>query len=168
MTSWKDVPDARIDRGASWLPSDIATDRAIAPGYQWLNLAEFQTHPSSHLCYHNLQVWKGSDQEQLIKSGDILFPIISICCFFFRRSRATDSAVGGPIRQKFKLVRALMHVIVTCKYEKKRMKNSRENVETPFLFHHNPIYSIIIHGNKRLDLADFQTHPSSHVCNHYL
>ena len=29
-------------------------------------------------------------------------------------------------------VRALMHVIVTCKYEKDRMKNSREKVETPF------------------------------------
>ena len=25
-----------------------------------------------------------------------------------------------------------MHVIVTCKYEKERMKNSREKVETPF------------------------------------
>ena len=28
-----------------------------------------------------------------------------------------------------------MHVIVTCKYEKERMKNSREKVETPFLAH---------------------------------
>ena len=25
-----------------------------------------------------------------------------------------------------------MHVIVTCKYEKERMKNSREKLETPF------------------------------------
>ena len=25
-----------------------------------------------------------------------------------------------------------MHVIIACKYEKDRMKNSRENVETPF------------------------------------
>ena len=30
-SSRKDVPDARIDRGASWFPSDIATDRTIAP-----------------------------------------------------------------------------------------------------------------------------------------
>ena len=51
---------------------------------------------------------------------------------FFRRSRAVNSAVGGPIRPKFELVRALMHVIVTCKYEKERMKNNREKVETPF------------------------------------
>ena len=25
-------------------------------GNQWLDLAEFQTHPSSHVCYHNLQI----------------------------------------------------------------------------------------------------------------
>ena len=49
-------------------------------------------------------------------------------------SRAAYSAVGGLIRPKFELVRALMHVIVTCKYEKERMKNSREKVETPLLF----------------------------------
>ena len=59
---------------------------------------------------------------------------------FFRCSRAANSAVGGPIRPKFELVRALMHVIVTCKYEKEQMKNnekeqmknSGEKVETPF------------------------------------
>ena len=51
---------------------------------------------------------------------------------FFRTSRAAKSAVGGPIRPKFELVRALIHVIVICKYEKERMKNSREKVETPF------------------------------------
>ena len=32
---------------------------------------------------------------------------------FFRRSRAANSAVSGPIRPKFEHVRALMHVIVT-------------------------------------------------------
>ena len=52
------------------------------------------------------------------------FPIISLWVFFFRRSRAANSAVGGPIRLKFKLVQALMHVIVTCNYEKERKKNS--------------------------------------------
>ena len=51
---------------------------------------------------------------------------------FFRLSRATNSAVGGPIKPKFELVRALMHVIIACKYKKERMKNSREKVETPF------------------------------------
>ena len=37
---------------------------------------------------------------------------------FYRRSRAANSAVGGPIRPKFELVQALMHVIIACKYEK--------------------------------------------------
>ena len=50
----------------------------------------------------------------------------------FRSARAANSAVGGPIRPKFELVRALMHVIVICKYENEPMKNSREKVETPF------------------------------------
>ena len=52
--------------------------------------------------------------------------------FFFRLSRAANSAVGGPIRPKFELVRALMHAIIVCKYEKDQMKNSRDKVETPF------------------------------------
>ena len=51
---------------------------------------------------------------------------------FFRHSRAANSAVGGPIRPKFELVRAVMHVIITCKYEKDLKKNSPEKVETPF------------------------------------
>ena len=51
---------------------------------------------------------------------------------FFRSSREANSSVSGQIRLKFELIRALMHVFVTCKYEKDRMKNSREKVETPF------------------------------------
>ena len=44
----------------------------------------------------------------------------------------TNSPVGDPIRLKFELVQALMHFIIACKYEKDRMKNSQEKVETPF------------------------------------
>ena len=51
---------------------------------------------------------------------------------FFRRSKAANSAVGGPIWVKFELFQAPMHVIITCKYKKERMINSREKVETPF------------------------------------
>ena len=51
---------------------------------------------------------------------------------FFRRSKAANSAAGGPISPKLELVRALMHVIIACKYEKDQMKNSREKVETLF------------------------------------
>ena len=51
---------------------------------------------------------------------------------FFKRSRAANSAVGGQIWPSFELLRALMHVIITCKYEKNRIKNSLEKVATPF------------------------------------
>ena len=51
---------------------------------------------------------------------------------FFRPSRAANSAVGGRIWLNFKLLQALTHVIITCKYEKDQIKNSREKVATPF------------------------------------
>ena len=60
------------------------------------------------------------------------FAIISLWGFFFRPSRAANSAVSSQIWPNFELLRALMQVIFTCKYEKERMKNSREKVETSF------------------------------------
>ena len=42
------------------------------------------------------------------------------------------SIVSGPIWPKFELVRDFMHVLVTCKYKKDRIKSNREKVETPF------------------------------------
>ena len=36
---------------------------------------------------------------------------------FFRRSRADNSVVGGPIWPKFELVRDIMHVLVTYKFK---------------------------------------------------
>ena len=50
----------------------------------------------------------------------------------FRRSRAANSIVSDPIMPKFELVRDFMHVLVTCKYNKDRIKNNREKVETSF------------------------------------
>ena len=51
---------------------------------------------------------------------------------FFRCSRSANSVVSGPIWPKFELVREFMHVLVTCKYEKDRIKSNREKVETSF------------------------------------
>ena len=51
---------------------------------------------------------------------------------FFRRSRAANSLVSGPIWPKFKLIQDFMHVLVTCKYKKDRIKSDREKGETPF------------------------------------
>ena len=45
----------------------------------------------------------------------------------FRRSRAANSVVRGQIWPNFELTQALMYVIITCKYEKDQMENSREN-----------------------------------------
>ena len=50
----------------------------------------------------------------------------------FRRSRAANSVVSGPIWPKFELFRDFMHILVTCKYKKDRIKNNREKVETSF------------------------------------
>ena len=52
--------------------------------------------------------------------------------FFFQRSRAANSEVRDRIWPNFELMQALMFVIITCKYNKDPIKNSRENVMTPF------------------------------------
>ena len=46
--------------------------------------------------------------------------------------KAANSIVSGPIWPKFELVQDFMHVLVTCKYEKDRIKKNREKVETSF------------------------------------
>ena len=39
---------------------------------------------------------------------------------------------SGQIWPNFELIQAFMHVLIACKYEKDRMKNSEENVMTTF------------------------------------
>ena len=51
---------------------------------------------------------------------------------FFRRSRASNYVVSGPIWPKFELVQDFIYVLLTCKYEKDKIKNNREKVETSF------------------------------------
>ena len=53
-------------------------------------------------------------------------PIVSLW------ERAANSVVSGPIWPKFEPVRDFMHVLITCKYKKDRIKNKREKVETSF------------------------------------
>ena len=50
---------------------------------------------------------------------------------FYRRSRAANSAVLGPIWPNFELVRDVMDVLVTCKYEKDPIKNEGARMDTP-------------------------------------
>ena len=49
---------------------------------------------------------------------------------FSRRSRAANSAVLGPIWPNFELVRDVMDVLVTCKYEEDPIKNEGARVVT--------------------------------------
>ena len=51
---------------------------------------------------------------------------------FSRRSRADNSAVLGRIWPKFELVRDIMVVLVTCKYEEDPIKNEGASVFTTF------------------------------------
>ena len=59
------------------------------------------------------------------------YPIRSLWDFF-RRSRAANSVFSGPIWPKFELVRDFMHVLVTCKCKKDRIKNNTETMATSF------------------------------------
>ena len=49
-----------------------------------------------------------------------------------RRSRAANSAVLGAIWPNFELVRDVMDVLVTCKYEEDPIKNEGARVDTTF------------------------------------
>ena len=53
---------------------------------------------------------------------------------FFRRSRAANSVVGGPIWPKFELIHDIMHVLITCKFEKDRINsNGAKSGDVDFL-----------------------------------
>ena len=51
---------------------------------------------------------------------------------FSRRSRAANSAVLGPIWPNFELVRDVMDILVTCKYEEGPIENEGPIVFTTF------------------------------------
>ena len=51
---------------------------------------------------------------------------------FFRRSRAAYSEVSGGILPKFKLIKAFIVVLVTCKNEEDPIKNEGARVLTRF------------------------------------
>ena len=63
-------------------------------------------------------------KKQPRKHDDFVFPILSLWDFF-RRSRAANSIVGGQI-WKFELIQDIMHVLITCKFEKDRINSNGE------------------------------------------
>ena len=50
----------------------------------------------------------------------------------FRRSRAANSVVSGPLWSKFELVRDFKYALIICQYKNDCIKNSREKAETSF------------------------------------
>ena len=61
-----------------------------------------------------------------------LFSPLYVYGNFFIRSRAVNSAVLGPNEPYFELVRDVMGVLVTCKYEEDLIKNEGARVLTTF------------------------------------
>ena len=117
---------------------------------------------SSHACYNYLQVWKGSDKKTTEKRWQHRFSIITI---------SVAIATSRRILPNFKLIQALMYVIVTCKYEMDPIKNSREKVATPFFiiisswrFFFQTLKGSYLRS-RWSDLAEFRTPPSSHACH---
>ena len=69
---------------------------------------------------------------------------------FSRRSRAANSAVLGPIWPNFELVRDVMDVLVTCKYEEDPIK-MKALEWTQHFPHYNPMGAIRCHGHQSSD-----------------
>ena len=89
----------------------------------WSDLAEFQSHSSSYVYHCYLQVLNESDQNCSRKRDDIVFPTVTL---------SVAMETSGRIWPNFKLIQALMHVLITCKYEKDLIKTCGENVMTSF------------------------------------
>ena len=76
----------------------------------------------------NMKRYSKNSRENVMTS----FSTLLVYGIFFIRSRAANSVVCSRIRPNFELIQAVMHVIVTYKYEKDPIKSIRENLMTPF------------------------------------
>ena len=75
---------------------------------------------------------------------------------FFRRSRTANSVVNCPIWSKFKLIRDFMHVLVTWKYKKDRIKNKQKRWRHHFP-HYKSMGAFCCHGNHSFDPVCLKT-----------
>ena len=87
----------------------------------WKPEARNLTRLNYYACPGYQQLWWWFDQKWTSYHGDSIFPLY-VYGKFFGRSRTANSVVNGPIWPKFELVRDLMHVLVTCKLKKDRIK----------------------------------------------
>ena len=75
------------------------------------------------------------EKDPIKKSGENVmtsFSPLKVYGNFFIRSRAANSAVLSPIWPNFELVRDVIDVHVTCKYEEDPIKNKGVRVLTTF------------------------------------
>ena len=75
------------------------------------------------------------EKDPIKNSGENVMTLLSplqVYGIFFIRSRAANSAVLGPIWPNFELVRDVMDVLFTCKYEEDPIKNEGARVLTTF------------------------------------
>ena len=80
-----------------------------------------------------MKVSKGSNQKQQRKSGNTIFPIISLWGYFLDAQGQLTPLVCGPIWPKFELIHNIMHVLVTSKFEKDRININGDYVMTSIL-----------------------------------
>ena len=83
------------------------------------------------------------------KMNKLAFPILSRWDIF-RRSRAINSVVSGPIWPKFELIRDFMHVLITSKYKKDRIKATEERWRHHFP-HYKSMGAFYCHGHQSFD-----------------
>ena len=68
-----------------------------------------------------------------IKSGDIIFTIISLCVYFLDVQGQITQKFGGPIWPKFKLLLDILHNLDTYNFKIDQINSNREKVATSFL-----------------------------------
>ena len=104
-------------------------------------------------------LWSGVRSRRILNSSKLYWDFFSDA----QGQLTPQSVVGsGRISNSSELS---LHVIITSKYEKDRIKIAEKKGQHRF-FHYNPI---CCHGNQSSDLAKFHTHPSSHVyCCDYI
>ena len=74
----------------------------------------------------------------------------------FRRSRAANSVVSGPIWPKFKHVRGFMHALITCKYKRIGLKATEKRWRHHFP-HYKSMGDFCCHGHQNFDSICLKT-----------
>ena len=88
------------------------------------------------------------------------FSLLQVYGVILRSSRADNSVASGPIWPKLELIHDSMHVLITCKFEKKdQLQPKRGDVH--FLDDQGQL-------SQRSDLTEIQTHLSFYAFPHYL